>query len=205
MNALPRVLPLLTPEHGSVSPSSLDLIDRLITQTPDFSIALHVIDVTPVLLKPSQMQAFLAQQASRPVACPSIVVPPEYYSSSVEQMSADLILLCSPREYTFHFSISTCLLLYCLTRSSSTFRRPSEFVLSAGMTSFTVLSTRTPFIIRKHFLSAGSGSRVSSTNLCAHTRAVRKCFLKSLWAVKTVSVNQEGQKTQKTWEHKRLV
>jgi len=188
MNALPRVFPLLTPEHGSVSLSSLDLIDRLITQTPDFSIALHVIDVTPVLLKPSQMQAFLAQQASRPV-CLSIVVPPEYYSSSVDQMSADLILLCSPREYTFHFSISTCLLLYCLTRSSSTFRRPSEFVLSAGMTSFTVLSTRTPFIIRKHFLSAGSGSRVSSTNLCAHTRAVRKCLLRNLWAVKRVSVN----------------
>jgi hypothetical protein len=83
----------LTPEHGSASLSSLDLIDRLITQTPDFSIALHVIDVTPVLLKPSQMQAFLAQQASRPVACSSIVVPPECYSFSVEQVSADLILL----------------------------------------------------------------------------------------------------------------
>jgi hypothetical protein len=63
--------------------------------------------------------------------------------------------------------------------------------LSAGMTSFTVLSTRTPFIIRKHFLSGGSGSRVSSTNLCEHTRAVRKCLLKILWAVKTVSVNQK--------------
>jgi hypothetical protein len=89
----PGCHPLLTPEHGSVSLSSLDLIDRLITQTPDFSIALHVIDVIPVLLKPSQMQALLAQQASRPVPCPSIVVPPEYYSFSVEQMSADLILL----------------------------------------------------------------------------------------------------------------
>jgi hypothetical protein len=31
---------------------------------------------------------------------------------------------------------------------------------------------------------------------------VRKCLLKNLWAVKTVSVNQKGQKA---LEHKRLV
>lgn len=88
-------------------------------------------------------------------------------SSSVEHLVS-----FSPRvvhrpeiRHTFHFSISCCLLLYCFTRSSKTFLRPSEFVFRAGTTSFTVLSTRTPFIIRKHFRSPESGSRVSRTSL----------------------------------------
>jgi len=79
-------------------------------------------------------------------------------------------LLRKKKPRTFHFSISVCLELYCLTKSSNTFFNPSELVFKAGMTSFTVLSTRTPFIIRKHFLSAGRGSRVSSTSLRAQRR-----------------------------------
>lgn len=66
---------------------------------------------------------------------------------------------------TFHFSISSCWRLYCLTKSSRTFFRPSELVSSAGLTSFTVLSTKTPLIMRKHFRSGGSGLSVSSTSL----------------------------------------
>lgn len=66
---------------------------------------------------------------------------------------------------TFHFSSSSCFEVYCLRRSSSTFFRPSALVVSCGMTSFTVLSTSTPLIIRKHFLSPGSGSSVSMTSL----------------------------------------
>jgi len=76
-----------------------------------------------------------------------------------------MLLAIIHRQLTFHFSISVCLLLYCFTRSSSTFFNPSELTFNAGTTSFTVLSTRTPFIIRKHFLSAGRGSRVSRTSL----------------------------------------
>ena len=72
---------------------------------------------------------------------------------------------------TFHFSISFCCFLYCLRSSSSTFLRPSEFVFSAGMTSFTVLSTKIPFNMRKHFRSEGSGSSVSSTNLSTEKRS----------------------------------
>ena len=68
---------------------------------------------------------------------------------------------------TFHFSISSCRVLYCLSRSSRTFFKPSEFVLSAGLTSLTVRSTSTPFIMRKHLRSCGRGSSVSSTNLRA--------------------------------------
>ena len=65
----------------------------------------------------------------------------------------------------FHLSISSCCLLYCLTNSSNTFFKPSEFVCNAGVTSWTVLSTSTPFIIRKHLRSGGSGPRVSRTSL----------------------------------------
>lgn len=65
----------------------------------------------------------------------------------------------------FHLSISSCCLLYCLTNSSSTFFKPSEFVCNAGVTSLTVLSTSTPFIIRKHLRSGDNGSRVSRTSL----------------------------------------
>ena len=65
----------------------------------------------------------------------------------------------------FHLSISSCCLLYCLSNSSSTFFKPSRFVCNAGVTSFTVRSTSTPFIIRKHLRSGGSGPRVSRTSL----------------------------------------
>lgn len=71
---------------------------------------------------------------------------------------------------TFHFSISSCVVLYCFSSSSSTFRNPSEFVFSAGMTSFTVRSTSTPLIMRKHLRLAGSGSRVSRTSLIHRQR-----------------------------------
>jgi len=71
---------------------------------------------------------------------------------------------------TFHFSISSCFVLYCRTRSSKTFFSPSELVLRAGTTSLTVRSTNTPLIIRKHFLPSGNGSSVSSTSLiCVET------------------------------------
>lgn len=66
---------------------------------------------------------------------------------------------------TFQFSISVCLALYCLSKSSNTCFSPSAFVLSAGSTSFTVRSTRTPLTMRKHFRSCGRGSRVSMTSL----------------------------------------
>lgn len=66
---------------------------------------------------------------------------------------------------TFHFSSSSCLALYCLTRSSRTIFRPSEFVLSAGSTSFTVCSMRTPLMSRNALRSPESGCRVSNTNL----------------------------------------
>jgi hypothetical protein len=66
---------------------------------------------------------------------------------------------------TFHFSISSCLPLYCLTNSSSTCFKPSELVCRAGSTSLTVLSTKTPLIRRKHFRSGGSGCKVSVTSL----------------------------------------
>ena len=65
----------------------------------------------------------------------------------------------------FHLSNSSCLLLYCLTSSSSTCFKPSEFVFKAGRTSFTVLSTRTPLMSRKHFRSWGRGCSDSMTNL----------------------------------------
>ena len=61
--------------------------------------------------------------------------------------------------------MSSCCRLYCLTSSSRTFFNPSEFVWSAGVTSFTVFSTKTPLIIRKHLRSGGRGVRVSSTSL----------------------------------------
>ena len=66
---------------------------------------------------------------------------------------------------TFHFSMSSCCFLYCFTNSSSTFFSPSELVCNAGVTSFTVLSTSTPLIIRKHLRSGGNGPKVSSTSL----------------------------------------
>lgn len=67
--------------------------------------------------------------------------------------------------HTFHFSSSSCFNLYCLTRSSRTFFRPSAFVFRAGTTSLTVLSTSTPLIMRKHLRSPGRGSKVSRTSL----------------------------------------
>lgn len=66
---------------------------------------------------------------------------------------------------TFHFSMSSCCRLYCLTSSSRTFFNPSEFIWSAGVTSFTVFSTKTPLTIRKHLRSGGRGVSVSSTSL----------------------------------------
>jgi len=99
--------------------------------------------------------------------------------------------------FFFHFSNSVCLLVYCLTRSSNTFFSPSEFVFSAGTTSLTVLSTRTPFIIRKHFLSAESGSRVSSTSLWvpkrwAYVPAVRFNLLKKDLDSCAIDKSQDG-------------
>lgn len=70
-------------------------------------------------------------------------------------------------QFTFHFSISSCCFLYCFNSSSKTFFRPSEFVVKAGMTSFTVFSTKTPLIMRKHFRLSGRGLSVSRTNLRA--------------------------------------
>lgn len=61
--------------------------------------------------------------------------------------------------------MSSCCRLYCLTSSSRTFFNPSKFVWSAGVTSLTVFSTKTPFIIRKHLRSGGRGASVSSTSL----------------------------------------
>src|SRR4051794_21520578 len=66
---------------------------------------------------------------------------------------------------TFHFSSSSCLVLYCLTKSSRTFLRPSALVWRAGTTSLTVRSTSTPLIMRKHLRSPARGSKVSSTSL----------------------------------------
>ena len=96
--------------------------------------------------------------------CSTIAVRLECYSSSVcSRQPSECIH--KRKSITFHFSISSCLSLYCFSRSSRTFFRPSEFVLSAGTTSLTVRSTRTPLIIRKHLRSPGSGSSVSSTSL----------------------------------------
>lgn len=66
---------------------------------------------------------------------------------------------------TFHFSISSCFALYCFTKSSRTLLKPSELVSRAGITSLTVRSMRTPFIMRKHLRSPGSGIKVSRTSL----------------------------------------
>ncbi|KAH8630259.1 hypothetical protein IG631_14836 [Alternaria alternata] len=66
---------------------------------------------------------------------------------------------------TFHFSISSCFNLYCLTNSSSACFRPSELVCRIGTTSLTVRSVKTPLIMRKHFRSPGSGCSVSKTSL----------------------------------------
>ncbi|EZF96379.1 hypothetical protein H113_03415 [Trichophyton rubrum MR1459] len=65
----------------------------------------------------------------------------------------------------FQLSISSCLLLYCFMSSSRTCLSPSAFVFSEGITSFTVRSTRTPLIMRKHFRSRGRGWRDSITSL----------------------------------------
>lgn len=67
--------------------------------------------------------------------------------------------------FFFHFSISSCCLLYCLTRSPSTFFKPSLLVCRAGTTSATVRSIKTPLMRRKHLRSVGSGLRVSKTSL----------------------------------------
>jgi hypothetical protein len=76
---------------------------------------------------------------------------------------------------TFHFSMSSCFVLYCLTSSSNAFFKPSELVLRIGTTSLTVRSVKTPLIIRKHLRSPGSGSRVSSTSLSYISTDLR-CF-----------------------------
>jgi hypothetical protein len=76
-------------------------------------------------------------------------------------------------QHTFHFSISSCLLLYCLTSSSSVFFNPSELAFRIGTTSSTTRSVNTPLIMRKHFLSPGSGSNVSNTSLA--TRQYPAC------------------------------
>jgi len=89
---------------------------------------------------------------------------PESCSCAVEG-SAWIQVFHNQLWLTFHFSSSSCLPVYCLSRSSRTFFSPSAFVLSCGRTSLTVLSTKTPLIIRKHFLSPDSGSKVSKTNL----------------------------------------
>jgi hypothetical protein len=78
-------------------------------------------------------------------------------------------------EHTFHFSISSCLVLYCLTSSSSAFLRPSELVLRIGTISFTVRSVSTPLIMRKHFRSPGSGSNVSRTSLVRVSMQLSLC------------------------------
>lgn len=67
--------------------------------------------------------------------------------------------------FFFHFSISSCCLLYCLTRSPSTFFKPSLLVCRAGTTSATVRSIKTPLMRRKHLRSVGSGLSVSKTSL----------------------------------------
>lgn len=76
-----------------------------------------------------------------------------------------LPMLHPRQEHTFHLSSSSCFVLYWLTSSSSTFRSPCWFVVSAGTTSLTVLSTSTPLMRRKHLRSSGKGASVSSTSL----------------------------------------
>ena len=72
---------------------------------------------------------------------------------------------------TFHFSRSSCLILYVFIKSSRTFLMPSAFVFSAGTTSATVRSTKTPLISRKHLRLSGSGVRVSRTSLFRYVKA----------------------------------
>jgi len=66
---------------------------------------------------------------------------------------------------TFHFSMSSCLVLYCFASSTRTLFMLSAFDCSCGSTSPTVRSTSTPLIMRKHLRVAGSGVRVSRTSL----------------------------------------
>src|SRR5437762_12712300 len=73
-------------------------------------------------------------------------------------------------KHTFHLSISSCFDLYCLSSSSKTCFKPSEFVFKVGSTSSTVLSTKTPLVRRKHLRSLGRGARASATSL-PHTRS----------------------------------
>ena len=89
---------------------------------------------------------------------------------------------------TFHFSNSSCFTLYCFSNSFNTFFSPSEFVLSAGITSFTVLSMRTPLIRRKHFRSCGKGSKVSRTSL----RSARSAVVEALDVLEGYVVSVEG-------------
>lgn len=95
---------------------------------------------------------------------------------------------------TFHFSISSCCRLYCLIKSSKTFLRPSELVSSAGLTSFTVLSTRIPLIMRKHLRSWGSGSSVSSTSLLKQRSGEFKRQSRSLEVEKRNRELSEGKR-----------
>lgn len=81
--------------------------------------------------------------------------------STMPRQTRDALHICR----TFHLSSSSCFALYCLTRSSSTFFRPSELVVSAGRTSLTVCSIKTPLMRRKALRSPDSGCRVSNTSL----------------------------------------
>lgn len=67
--------------------------------------------------------------------------------------------------HTFHSSSSFCLANSCSLRSFSTVFNPSVFVFNGGRASLTFISTRTPLIMRKHFLSPERGARVSNTAL----------------------------------------
>jgi hypothetical protein len=66
---------------------------------------------------------------------------------------------------TFHFSMSSCLVLYCFASSTRTLFMLSELDCSCGSTSPTVRSTSTPLIMRKHLRDVGRGVRVSRTSL----------------------------------------
>ena len=66
---------------------------------------------------------------------------------------------------TFHFSMSSCLVLYCFASSTRTLFMLSALDCSCGSTSPTVRSTSTPLIMRKHLRVAGRGVSVSRTSL----------------------------------------
>jgi hypothetical protein len=83
----------------------------------------------------------------------------------MSQSSARSLVCHECVKLTFHFSISSCLVLYCFASSTSTLFMLSEFDCSWGRTSPTVRSTRTPLTMRKHLRVLGRGVRVSRTSL----------------------------------------